>query len=87
MLFPGKNLSAVPSFVEENKEVILGTFSDAGWMDCELFQVYTLKLLDELCRHSEICDSSLPLPEYHLLLVDGHSSRLDATTMFNCTAN
>ena len=87
LLFPGKDSSAVPGFVEENKEFIWGTFSDAGWMDTECFQVYTLKLLNELRKHSDIQDPSLPLAEYHLLLLDGHNSCLDATTLFNCAVN
>ena len=87
LLFPGEDSSVVPTFIEENKEIIWGTFSKAGWMDAERFQVYTLNLLRELKERSEMCDFSLPLTEYHFLLVDGHNSCLEPSTLFNCAVN
>lgn len=87
LLFPGEDSSVVPSFIDENKEEVWSTFSEAGWMDAEHFQVYILKLLQELRKRSEIRDSTLPLAEFHLLLVDGHNSRLDMTTLFTCAVN
>ena len=86
LLFPGKDQSVVPNVIQERCQEVWGTFSDAGWMDVERFQVYTMKLLDELRARSGITDLSQPLNEYHLLLVDGHNSHLDATTLFNCAS-
>ena len=45
-----------------------------------------MKLLDELRARSGITHLSQPLNEYHPLLVDGHNSHLDATTLFNCAS-
>jgi len=87
LLFSGEDSSVVPSFIDENKENIWGTFSPAGWMDSERFQVFTLKLLDELRKKLEICDPTLPMEEYHLLIVDGHNSCLEPPTLLNCAAN
>lgn len=87
LLFPGKDTSAIPNVVDQHKDTCWGNFSEAGWMDVERFQVYSLKLLDELRRKSGIVDSTLPLDEYHLLLVDGHNSRMNESTLFNCARN
>jgi len=56
-------------------------------MDVEKFQVYTMKLLDELRGRNVIVDPTLPLQEYHLLILDGHNSCLNDTTLFNCVTN
>ena len=71
LLFPGKDQSVEPNVIQERCQEVWGTFSDARWMDVKQFQVYTMKLLDELRARSGITDLSQPLNEYHLLLVDG----------------
>ena len=87
LLFPGKDSSVVPSFIEQNNENIWGTFSTEGWMDTNCFQVFILKFLNKLQKQSGITDLSLPLKDYHLLLVDIPNSHLNPTILYPCTVN
>ena len=87
LLFPGKDSSVVPSFIEQNNENIWGTFSTEGWMDTDCFQVFILKFLNKLQKQSGITDLSLPLKDYHLLVVDGHNSHLNPTILYTCAVN
>ena len=87
LLFPGTDTSVIPNIVQENKKLIWANFSEAGWMDETRFQVFILMFLQELKERSKQSDLLLPLSEFHLLLVDGHNSRLNSSTLFTCMMN
>ena len=78
LLFPGTDLSVVPDYALTHDECWTN-YSPRGWMDIERFKVWMIKFVNEM--------KSRRNDEYVLLLVDGHSSRMDASTMFTAASN
>ena len=82
ILFPGENLSAIPREVL-GKDHVWANFSEKGWMDIPCFQAWMLLFIDEIKRkkaNENTCD-------YTLLMIDGHSSRMDSKIMFTAALN
>ena len=82
LLFPGKDLSAVPLSVLQSSQMF-GNFSENGWMEKKVFQAWMLKFIDymnELRKPGEEKD-------YALLILDVHSSRMDPDTLLTAACN
>lgn len=82
LLFPGTDLSVVPLPVLES-ESMFGNFSEKGWMDKVVFQAWML------CFIEFVKERQIQCGEYGttLLLLDGHNSRMDTTTLFTTACN
>ena len=79
LLFPGTDMSVIPDYALTHDECWTN-YSPRGWMDVERFKVWMIKFVDEMKTRRKDDD-------YVLLLVDGHSSRMDPSTMFTAALN
>jgi len=74
-VFPGDDMTCVPSGALP--EEIYTSYNTSAYMQEEQFQQWMSRFIDEIGVHRKSTDGVRPI----LVLVDGHSSRLNATTV------